>query len=60
MELDQELFDYLMEVIICPVCRAKVVLRPDHSAVDCTGCKRAYPVRNDIPVMLKEQATLES
>jgi uncharacterized protein YbaR (Trm112 family) len=60
MELDQELFDYLLEVIICPVCKAKVVARPDHTALDCQGCKRVYPMRNGIPIMLKEQATFES
>lgn len=58
MPLDQDLFEYMLEILICPVCKAKVVARPDHTALDCQGCKLIYPMRNDIPIMLQEQATV--
>ena len=46
----------LLEVLVCPACRAS--LRPDNAANElvCTECGRAYPVRDDIPVMLIDEA----
>ncbi len=60
MDLDQDLFEYLLEILRCPVCQAKVVAKPDRTALKCEGCKLVYPMRNNVPIMLKEQATLES
>jgi uncharacterized protein YbaR (Trm112 family) len=46
----------LMEILVCPACRA--TLRPDDgtSELVCNGCRLAYPVRDDIPVMLVDEA----
>ncbi|WP_083460434.1 Trm112 family protein [Jiangella muralis] len=46
----------LLQVIACPVCHS--ALEPDDAAGEllCTGCPRAYPVRDDIPVLLADQA----
>ncbi len=49
----------LLQILCCPVCKAKVALKLDGSGLKCPDCKRVYPVRNDIPVMLKDQATIE-
>ena len=49
----------LLEILVCPVCKSKVILKEDGSGLKCVGCKRVYPVRDDIPVMLKDQATIE-
>ena len=49
----------LLEILVCPVCKADLELKPDGSALKCTVCKRAYPIRDDIPVMLVDQATVE-
>ena len=49
----------LLEILVCPACRAKVELKPDGSGLKCIGCKRVYPVRDDIPVMLIDEATIE-
>ena len=49
----------LLEILVCPVCKAKVVLKEDGSGLKCVECKRVYPVRDDIPVMLIDQATVE-
>lgn len=48
-----------VEMMICPACRAKVKLKEDGSGIKCTACRRVYPVRDDIPVMLVDQATIE-
>lgn len=49
----------LLEILACPACKAKVELKPDGSALKCTECKRVYPIRDDIPVMLVDQAPVE-
>jgi uncharacterized protein YbaR (Trm112 family) len=46
----------LLEILVCPACRAEV--RADEAANElvCQGCGLAYPVRDDIPVMLVDEA----
>jgi uncharacterized protein YbaR (Trm112 family) len=50
----------LLEILVCPVCKADLELKPDESGLKCTKCKRVYPVRDNIPVMLVDQATIEA
>lgn len=50
----------LLEILACPACKAKVELKPDGSGLKCQECKRVYPVRDDIPVMLIDEATIEN
>jgi uncharacterized protein len=50
----------LLDILVCPVCKAKVVLKEDGSALKCVNCHRVYPIRDDIPIMLKDQATIEA
>ena len=49
----------LLEILACPACKAKVELQPDGTGLKCVQCKRVYPIRDDIPVMLIEEATVE-
>jgi uncharacterized protein YbaR (Trm112 family) len=49
----------LLEILACPLCKAKVELKPDGSGLKCVQCKRVFPIRDDIPVMLIEEATVE-
>jgi uncharacterized protein len=49
----------LLEILICPACRAKVELTPDGRGLKCVGCGLVYPVRDDIPVMLIDEARRE-
>jgi uncharacterized protein len=46
----------LLEILACPACHAP--LRVDDAAEElvCTGCGLAYPVRDDIPVLLIDEA----
>ena len=50
----------LLEILACPVCKTPVELVKDGSGLRCGTCKRVYPVRDDIPIMLPEEATVES
>ena len=49
----------LLEILACPSCKAKVEPTPDGNALKCVECKRVYPIRDDIPVMLIDEATIE-
>jgi uncharacterized protein YbaR (Trm112 family) len=49
----------LLEILVCPLCKATVELKPDHSGLKCVECKRVYPIRDDIPVMLVDEARIE-
>jgi uncharacterized protein YbaR (Trm112 family) len=44
----------LRELIVCPSCRA--ALDEVGEELVCTGCGLAYPVRDDIPVLLVDEA----
>ena len=54
-----DLSPILLEILRCPVCKAKLSPKEDGSGLKCVECKRVYPVRNNIPVMMKDQATIE-
>ena len=49
----------LLEILVCPVDKAKVEPKADGSGLKCVECKRVYPVRDDIPVMLVDEARVE-
>jgi uncharacterized protein YbaR (Trm112 family) len=49
----------LLEILVCPVCKAPVRLKPDGTGLTCEKCHRVYPVKDDIPIMLVDEATIE-
>ena len=48
-----------VEMMICPACQSKLRLREDASAIKCLGCRRVYPIEDDMPMMLADKATFE-
>lgn len=46
----------LLEILVCPRCRTTLFVDADADELVCNDCSLAYPVRDDIPVMLVEQA----
>jgi len=44
----------LLEILACPICKESVELEGER--LICSRCRKAYPVRNQIPVMLVEEA----
>ncbi|OLD26246.1 MAG: hypothetical protein AUJ04_06235 [Acidobacteria bacterium 13_1_40CM_3_55_6] len=58
--LTMPISEQLLEILVCPACRAKVELKPDGSGLKCVECKRVYPIRDDIPVMLIDEAKIEA
>lgn len=49
----------LLELLVCPLCKTPVELKEDDKALRCGNCKRVFPVRDDIPVMLLEESRIE-
>lgn len=49
----------LLKILACPVCKTPVELVKDGGALKCGQCHRVYPIRDDIPVMLVDEATVE-
>lgn len=54
MAVSQELLD----ILVCPVCKTPVRLTPDSQGLKCATCRRVYPIKDDIPVMLPDEATI--
>ena len=46
----------LLEILVCPVCKGKLVYRKEVGELICKVDRLAFPVRDDIPVMLAEEA----
>jgi len=47
----------LLEILACPNCRGDVEYREAEQIIECVGeCRYRYPVRDDIPVMLIDEA----
>lgn len=46
----------LLEILVCPRCRTTLFVDTDAAELVCNDCSLAYPVRDDIPVMLVEHA----
>ncbi|MEZ5317308.1 MAG: Trm112 family protein [Vicinamibacterales bacterium] len=49
----------LLEILVCPECKVPVQPVHDGAGLKCPKCHRVYPVRDDIPVMLVDEATVE-
>ncbi len=46
----------LLDILVCPVCKGKLIHDKDRQELVCKACRLAYPIRDDIPVMLEEEA----
>lgn len=46
----------LMEILVCPVDKAELVVLEAEKKLCCSECGRLYPVRDGIPVMLIDEA----
>ena len=46
----------LLDILACPQCKGEVVPDEDHTRLTCAACKLAYPIRDEIPVMLIDEA----
>jgi uncharacterized protein YbaR (Trm112 family) len=50
----------LLSILVCPECKTPVRLVKQDTALKCERCHRVYPIKDDIPVMLIDEATVEA
>lgn len=46
----------LLDILVCPVCKGPLVYRKPQAELVCKPDRLAFPIRDDIPVMLEEEA----
>lgn len=46
----------LLEILVCPLCKSTLHLDTEKQELICKADRIAYPIRNDIPVMLVDEA----
>jgi uncharacterized protein YbaR (Trm112 family) len=46
----------LLDILVCPLCKGPLVHRRTQSELVCRPCRLGYPIRDDIPVMLEDEA----
>ena len=47
----------LLAILVCPKCKGPLENRESESSLVCPACKLRYPVREDIPIMLIDEAS---
>lgn len=50
----------LLDILVCPVCKKPLVVKDNGVALKCGECRRVYPVRDDIPILLVDEAVIET
>ena len=48
----------LLEILACPSCKSSVIYKKEKQVLICPACRLAFPIRDDIPVMLTTEAAL--
>ena len=46
----------LLDILVCPQCKGEIYLNTDQNGLICDHCKLCYEIRDDIPIMLIEEA----
>ena len=46
----------LLDILACPVCKGPLIYHKEQAELVCKDDRLAYPIKDDIPVMLEEEA----
>jgi uncharacterized protein YbaR (Trm112 family) len=49
----------LLDILVCPACKKPLVMKDNGESLKCGECHRVYPIRDDIPVLLVDEAVIE-
>ncbi len=52
MAIDKELLD----ILVCPKCKGEITLNKKGDGLACMNCRLLYPIKDEIPVMLIDEA----
>ncbi|HEX5972203.1 MAG TPA: Trm112 family protein [Gemmatimonadaceae bacterium] len=47
----------LLDILVCPKCKGALEYREQEQALLCNSCRLRFPVRDDIPIMLLDEAS---
>ena len=49
----------LLDILVCPVCKKPLALKENGESLKCGECRRVYPIRDNIPILLIDEAVTE-
>jgi uncharacterized protein len=49
----------LLAILACPLCKDDVKLTSDEKGLKCVSCHRVFPIKDDIPVMIIDEAVVD-
>ncbi len=49
----------LLDILVCPACKKPLAYSPEKQTLKCAACHRVYPIRDDIPILLIDEAKIE-
>ena len=49
----------LLDIIACPACKKPLTMSAEQDSLKCSACRRVYPIRDGIPILLIDQAKIE-
>ena len=53
------LIKQILDILVCPVCKKPLVLKDEGQSLKCGECRRVYPICDNIPIMLVDEATTD-
>ncbi|HSA92210.1 MAG TPA: Trm112 family protein [Terriglobales bacterium] len=49
----------LLDILVCPACKQPLAYNQQAQTLKCSACRRVYPIVDDIPVLLVDEARIE-
>ncbi len=46
----------LLDILVCPICKNQLIYNKTNNELICKFDRFAYPIRDDIPIMLEDEA----
>jgi uncharacterized protein len=50
----------LLDILVCPLCKKPLTVKGNGESLKCGECRRVYPVRDDIPILLIDEAKIDA
>jgi len=50
----------LLDILVCPACKQPLTYNEAAQTLKCAACRRVYPIRDEIPILLVDEAKIEN